>query len=110
MFLTTQGKFCTQNQIDICPQEKPHSSQEHMKLACFFQSEVRAENNSDILRNVSVIPKNKAFWSGRTLSMSSRESVCHLPDQIVVNGNSHMNVIHAQAQAQALIIWEKSVV
>lgn len=55
-------------------------------------------NNNCILWNVSVIPEAVHFGWAEHLAWV-QESVCCHPDQIVVKGNSHMNVIHAQAQA-----------
>lgn len=81
------------------------AQQEHVTEACFFTSEAKSCENNNILSKVSVIPERKHSVQAKRLA-SVQECVCHLPDQTVVKGNSHMNVICAQA----LIIWEKSVV
>lgn len=107
-FLTTQGKFSTLHHHDTCPQEyRANKSTWHRPVS--LKVKHGAEKNNKIFWNVSVIPKTRHSGQAEHLAWV-QESVCPLPDQIVVKGNSHMNVIRAQAQTQALIIWEKSVV
>lgn len=51
-------------------------------------------SNSGVLSSISAI-----LETGHSGQARVQQSECRLPDQIVVKGNSHMNVIHAQTQA-----------
>lgn len=86
-------------------QEKLRTHKSTWQRPTTFKVKKRVEKNNSVLWNISVIPKTGHSGQAEHLAWV-QESVCHLPDQIVVKGNSHMNVIHAQA----LIIWERSVV
>lgn len=70
---------------------KMKHQQEDISCARFFRAQ---PINSGVLSSILVI-----LETGHSGQARVQQSVCRLPDQIVVKGNSHMNVIHAQAQA-----------
>lgn len=97
--------FCCRTMMELCTVTTPvhrgekQKAQEDIPLA--HSSSCKTKTTMALIGSIPTIPE-----TGHSGQARVQARVCRLPAQIAVKGNSHMNVIRAPAQAQALIIWE----